>query len=305
MEAPAYPADENVRLATLNSLNLLNTGPEERFDRYTRLAKQIFGVPIVLISLVDRHRQWFKSNIGLPVSETDRSISFCGHTILSSKPLVIPDTTSDHRFKDNPLVTAEPFIRFYAGYPLEVPNGCRLGTLCLIDNHPRIFNHNHINDLKTIAQLVQDEIGSYQDATLNEITKISNNKGVQILIQLLMDLHYQPELEVTIFFFQLEPSPTKNTTTCNHYPILEFSRLLLEACSTACVAGHIKEFTFMALFTGEQDITSLSSLSHLSFLTQQYNLKNPIMKVRYTYTTNYDVLANLPSLIQLFNNYEY
>jgi len=107
-----HPLDEIQRLRTLQGLNLLDTLPEERFDRFTRLAARLFDVPIALVSLVDRNRQWFKSREGLEASETSRDISFCGHAILREEPLVIPDALRDPRFADNPLVTSAPHIRF-------------------------------------------------------------------------------------------------------------------------------------------------------------------------------------------------
>ncbi|MDO9199841.1 MAG: GAF domain-containing protein, partial [Hydrogenophaga sp.] len=133
MKPPDRPIDEKLRLQTLQSLHILNTHAEERFDRLTRMAKRIFGVPIALVSLVDANRQWFKSCIGLDASETPRDISFCGHAILGSEVFVIPDTAADPRFSDNPLVTGYPHIRFYAGCPLVAANGQKLGTLCVID----------------------------------------------------------------------------------------------------------------------------------------------------------------------------
>src|ERR1700752_1549332 len=115
MLTPALPADENTRLDTLRALNILDTSPEERFDRLTRLAKRLFGVPIALVNLVDADRQWFKSCVGLSATETPRDISFCGHAILGDDILLVPDAGVDERFHDNPLVTGDPNIRFYAG----------------------------------------------------------------------------------------------------------------------------------------------------------------------------------------------
>ena len=139
MKSPSAPQDEQIRLDTLHSFNILDTEHEERFDRLTRMAKRLFGVPIALVSLVDESRQWFKSCFGLSISETSRDISFCGHTILGNDMFIIPDTSLDERFADNPLVLNEPYIRFYAGYPLIAPNGSKLGTLCIIDTKPRSF----------------------------------------------------------------------------------------------------------------------------------------------------------------------
>ena len=133
MKAPATSIDEAVRLTTLRSLDILDSLGEERFDRLTRMAKQMFRVPIALVSLVDENRQWFKSCVGLDVSETSRDISFCGHAILGDEVFVISDTLKDDRFSDNPLVLEDPHIRFYAGCPIRVANGSRTQTVSLTD----------------------------------------------------------------------------------------------------------------------------------------------------------------------------
>ena len=135
MLVPGKPANEAARIQALQGLGLLDSAPEERFDRLTRLAKRLFNVPIALVTLVDSNRQWFKSCVGLGVSETPRNVSFCGHAILQDELLMVADAKQDERFYDNPLVTGEPKIRFYAGYPLTVPDGNKMGTLCLIDTY--------------------------------------------------------------------------------------------------------------------------------------------------------------------------
>src|SRR5689334_6142536 len=127
------PPNEVQRLAALHSLNILDTPAEERFDRIIRTATRLFDVPIALISLVDTNRQWFKSLLGLSVSETPRSISFCAYTILGADMLVIPDMLDDPRFADHPWVAGTLHIRFYAGCPLSAPDGSRVGTLCIMD----------------------------------------------------------------------------------------------------------------------------------------------------------------------------
>jgi diguanylate cyclase (GGDEF)-like protein/PAS domain S-box-containing protein len=156
--APAVPIDEEKRLATLRGLNVLDTPPEERFDRLTRLAQRIFDVPIAVITLVDSNRQWFKSCQGLDATETPRSISFCGHAILGNEVFVIPDAALDPRFADNPLVAGAPHIRFYAGQPLKANNGSRLGTLCILDIKPRQPSQADLDVLRDLAALVESEL---------------------------------------------------------------------------------------------------------------------------------------------------
>ena len=167
MKEPPEPTNEWQRLEALQRSGLLDSPPEERFDRITRIAQSCFGTQIVLVSLVDDARQWFKSSQGLAAEQTPKAISFCGHAILADEPLVVEDTHSDSRFADNPLVTGPPYIRFYAGAPLKDPEGLRLGTLCLIDSQPRRFGADERHRLRDLADCVEDQIGQRQVALLN------------------------------------------------------------------------------------------------------------------------------------------
>lgn len=157
MQRPLIPSNEEQRLRALHNTHLLDTPSEERFDRLTRLARQLFDVPIALISLVDAERQWFKSREGLGACETDRSISFCGHTILGSDIFEITNAARDARFSDNPLVKGDPHIRFYAGAPLMVDR-YGVGTLCIIDTRPRQLDNDQRRALRDLADVVESEL---------------------------------------------------------------------------------------------------------------------------------------------------
>lgn len=162
MKAPEIPPNEAERQQSLDRLNLVDTAIEERFERVTRLASRLIGVPIAAITLVDGGRQWFKSITGLATSETPREISFCGHTILGDQPFVVEDASKDDRFHDNPLVAGDPNIRFYAGMPVHAPDGQRIGALCVIDRKPRQLTESQMEDLKDLAAMVEVEIKSSQ-----------------------------------------------------------------------------------------------------------------------------------------------
>lgn len=181
MQAPAIPENETARLAALYQRSLIDTLPEERFDRFTLLARQIFGVEIVLVSLVDTNRQWFKSKQGLDACETGRDISFCGHAILYEEIFLIPDALSDPRFADNPLVTDEPHIRFYAGAPLSTADGFRIGTLCLIDSHPRQLTAHELLMLRNLADCVEHEMAQAGLEQEQKLQKIEREQLRQIL----------------------------------------------------------------------------------------------------------------------------
>lgn len=149
---------EQVRLRLLRALNLLDTEPEPEFDRITRLLARALDVPIALVSLIDEHRQWFKSAYGLGVRETPREIAFCDHAIRQHEPLIVNDARRDLRFARNPLVTSAPNIRFYAGVPLRTSDGHALGTLCAIDSRPRELSAEQLQVLEDLAELVVREI---------------------------------------------------------------------------------------------------------------------------------------------------
>jgi GAF domain-containing protein len=157
MSAP-IPQNESKRLKVLWQYEVLDTVPEEVFDDLTELAARICEAPIALISLVDEKRQWFKSKVGVTVSETSRDLSFCAYAITQSDLFIVPDATQDKRFANNPLVTSDPKIRFYAGAPLITPDGHALGTLCVIDKVPRELRLEQKEALRILAHHVVSQL---------------------------------------------------------------------------------------------------------------------------------------------------
>lgn len=155
MLSPEMPCDEVLRQQILDDNELLDTPADPYLDTLVRVVREVFAVKTVLISLIDHDRQWFKSRIGLEITETPRTISFCAHAILGTQPLIVEDTYNDLRFHDNPVVVNNPQIRFYAGQPLFSQEGQPLGTLCLIDPAPRQLTDKQVRLFIDMATLVE------------------------------------------------------------------------------------------------------------------------------------------------------
>ena len=256
------PADESTRLDTLRSLKLLDTSPEERFDRLTRLAKRLFGVPIALVSLVDADRQWFKSCVGLEASETSRDISFCGHAIMGDEVFLVPDALLDGRFADNPLVIGDPKIRFYAGCPLKVSNGSRLGTLCVIDVKPRQLDEDDLALLRDLTRMAEQEIAAVQLATMDELTMLSNRRGFEALATHALNLCRRLERPATLLFFDLDGFKSINDTYGHaegDRALASFAELLRHELRESDVIGRLGGDEFVVLMTNA-DVTSSDSL---------------------------------------------
>ena len=197
------PPDEQDRLKALRSLDILDSLTEERFDRLTRMAKQMFNVPIAMVALVDENRLWFKSRIGLNICEVARNISFCDHAILGNEVFVVADATKDERFANSPLVLNEPNIRFYAGCPLKVMHGYKIGTLCIIDRKPRDFSKENSELLADLAAMAEKELMAVQLATLDEMTSLSNRRGFMAVANKILPLCIRNNIPATLAFLDL------------------------------------------------------------------------------------------------------
>lgn len=167
MLPPVIPANEEQRIRTLKELHLLDTPAEERFDRITRLAARQFHVPIALLSLMDKDRQWLKSRVGLDLLQIPRMVSFCGHTILGDGVFVVPDASVDPRFSGSPMLTGRVGARFYAGCPLHAPDGPAVGTLSIMDRSPREFSDDDRAALVEFGRLAEHELYSSIELDLN------------------------------------------------------------------------------------------------------------------------------------------
>ncbi len=262
MTKPPIPENEGNRLATLRSLGLLDTPPEERFDRVTRLAKRLFNVPVALVSLVDENRQWFKSNQGLAASETPREDAFCAHTIFEADGMIVNDTLLDERFARNPLVTGNPNIRFYAGYPLTAPNGCKLGTLCVIDAEPRELCAEDIDLLRDLTGMVEAEFTAVELATMDELTGISNRRGFNLLAEKALETCKRLRQDVSLVAFDLNYFKEINDMlghAAGDQALKDFARCLTDTFRDCDVIGRMggDEFWVLLCDAHSNDVPSL------------------------------------------------
>ena len=252
MKTPDTPANEKERLKTLRSTDILDTDPEERFDRLTRMAQRVFGVSIALVSLVDENRQWFKSKVGLDACETGRDISFCGHAILGNDIFVIEDALEDERFADNPLVTGEPKIRFYAGAPLRYLDGNKLGTLCIIDQEPRTMDEDDYTMLRDLAEMAEGELSAVQLATIDDLTKISNRRGFISLAQNSINLCARQGTPVSMVFLDLDKFKPINDQFGHaegDHALIAFADLMRKSFRDSDVFARIGGDEFVVLLT--------------------------------------------------------
>ncbi len=242
MLAPAFPDNEQIRLQTLRSMNVLDSAAQEQFDRITRLASQYFNVPIALVSLVDSNRQWFKSCVGLDARETGRDISFCGHAILDNETFYIEDASKDSRFHDNPLVTGPPNIRFYAGRPIKAPNGHNLGTLCIIDSKPKKLSQKDFTVLDDLAKTVEEELESLQQVTIDELTGLSSNRGFSQLASHCLSMAERQKAPITFAYFDLDnfkPINDNNNYTTGDRVLKFFAKQLKESFRSSDLFSRI------------------------------------------------------------------
>jgi diguanylate cyclase (GGDEF)-like protein len=264
---PPPPPDELRRLVTLHALGLLDTPAEERFDRITRMAQRLFDAPIALISLVDEHRQWFKSRQGLEVSETPRNVSFCGHAIHGEDPMVVVDAAGDPRFADNPLVVQDPGIRFYAGCPIAAADGSKLGTLCVIGREPRSFSDSDTALLRDLAAMVESEIAAVDTAMTDPMTGLTNRRGFELIADKVLAVCGRRSLPAVLVYADLDnlkPVNDKFGHEAGDRAITDAADLLASAFRGSDVVARLGGDEFATLLSAtDNPVPALQRLEHI------------------------------------------
>ena len=287
MQEPIIPDNETARLQSLYALNLLDSESEERFDRITRLAKKLFDVPIALISLVDENRQWFKSKQGLNASETSRDISFCGHAILDKKILCIENALEDSRFADNPLVTGDPKINFYAGCPLSTPDGAQIGTLCIIDRRPRRLSEDDLALLSDLAKMIEEELKVIASSITDELTGISNRRGFNQISAYLLKMCERINKPMSLLAIDLDdfkPINDKFGHAEGDRVLKDMSKILINTFRDSDVVARVggDEFCVLCSSAGDDEISVL--IERLQRNVDRYN-----QNIKLDYAVKYSI----------------
>lgn len=252
---PPTPPDEAERLAELVSLALLDSERDTRFDRVTRLARRIFDVDVALVTLIDGDRQWFLSKQGTDLDESAREISFCAHALHSDDVLHVPDASADERFAENPLVTADPAIRFYAGQPIHGPGGSRLGTLCVIDRRPRSLSPDELASLRDLAGVVEDEIAATFSGTIDELTGLTNRRGFDFVGRKLLEVCRRSGRRVTVLYADLDGLKEINDRHghgAGDRALYDFGQILLRSYRSSDVVARLGGDEFAVILTGAE-----------------------------------------------------
>ena len=253
MIEPKPTADEPHRLGALRRLDLLDTEPEERFDRFVRIAKRLFDVPMAAVSLVDEHRAFLKASTGLAGREVPRKASFCSHSILCPELMVVEDTHQDERFHDSPLVVSGPEIGFYAGFPLASSDGHLIGTLCILDHEPRELSDDDRRMLEDLGRMVTDELQEGGRGGVDPLTGLPDAQTFQMVAKSVIANARRSATRVTLALFGLDQLCEINEAhgyDAGDDMLRRFARLLHGTVRDSDVVARVGSGTFAMLLTG-------------------------------------------------------
>lgn len=269
---PVKPIDEDSRLQALHEIDILDTPINPEFERITRLTKKLMDVPMVAVSLIDSERQWFKSEQGLNVCQTSRDISFCGHAILQDEIFIVNDAAKDERFHDNPLVVGEPFIRFYAGYPIRSPDGYKIGSFCIMDTKPRNISSEDLEQLKDMAALVEQQLFAHiqkqyhskimkelnqakREKLIDALTRVWNREGIEVNLKDRYDHSKADETHLALAMIDIDDFKRINDTyghNAGDQVLREVTKRILTSLDQSNILGRWGGEEFLSIIALKQ-----------------------------------------------------
>ncbi len=253
MPTAPKPQEEIRRISALHALKILDTEPEERFDRITRLAQRLFATKMAAVTLIDSDRQWFKSEVGLGERENGLETSFCAHAILGGEAMIVGDAREDPRLADNPSVLEDPNLRFYAGQPIAAPGGEALGTLCVFDDSPREVADFDAEALAELAAMVEAEIASLELAIGDDLTGLSNRRGFEMLGERLLRAAARMDLPVSAIYADLDnlkPINDRHGHDAGDRALIDTGAVLVSALRGSDLIARLGGDEFCALLIG-------------------------------------------------------
>ncbi|MDB5798868.1 MAG: diguanylate cyclase with sensor [Paucimonas sp.] len=287
MKAAAPLPKERARDLAVKSLRLLDTAPEERFDRITRLAQRMFDVPVATISLLDEEREWHKSQVGLPGTDVARELSFLAHALHADDVTTIEDTAADERFFDNPQVTDGPRVRFYAACPLRAKNGVKVGALTLMGHTPRGFDADDCALLRDLAQLAEHELAGTRLGNMDPMTLLSNRSGFEELCQHALNICRRFNKPATLLYFNIDGMGAINERFGRpegDLALKNLGRIMIQTFRASDVVGRMDDDEFVVLMTDTYEDDAQRALARLTAAVVEYN-----QTARRGYTLSYSV----------------
>ncbi|MGZ5198704.1 MAG: diguanylate cyclase [Telluria sp.] len=274
MSPVTCPEDTSIRLDALRALSLFNANPDERFDRLTRLARRVFDVPVAKVTLVAPEMVYTISCSGDHSAPVPRELSFCSQAILSDEIMIIPDTLKDGRFANNPFVVGDPHVRFYAGCPLVVMNGCRLGTLCVIDEVPREMTQEDIILMKDLAATIEHELTAMHMAIVDPLTGLVNRRGFEALAENGLNVCRRMRRPASLLFFDLNGFKTINDTYGHaegDLALRNFASALKRTFRSTDIIGRLGGDEFAVLLLDSNPSDTQASLKRLRVIVASQN----------------------------------
>jgi diguanylate cyclase (GGDEF)-like protein len=278
VEIASKPENETERLEMIRSLGLLDTPPEERFDRFTRFAQRLFDVPIAFVSVIGEDDQWYKSIQGADIERSPRELSICSHTMLVDDILIVEDAVDDPRFRDNPIVAGPPYIRFYAGVRLNGHDDLCIGTLCLVDTKPRSLIREDVEILMDLARMVELEFLAQSMTTTDHLTGLSNRRGFRAIAEHATALCRRMAKPATLMYFDLDDFRQINDDFGHaegDKVLREIGQLMLQEFRNSDVVARLGADEFCVLLTGTNADSIHKPLGNLTGAIHEENLNLP------------------------------
>lgn len=266
--------NEEKRQLALYDIGLLDTGADEHFDRLTRIAVKLFDVPMALVTLIDAERQYFKSVCGVELQPTNKTVSFCNWIVNTSLPMIIEDTLLNPNFSKNPFVTGYPFIRFYAGYPVRLPNGEIAGAICVLDISPRSFSPEQMSLLMDLAGIVEDEFKLLQLATKDSLTELFNRRSYTLFLEETCRKAQLKKGVFSVIVIDLDEFKFINDTFGHHEgnrALKAFASILEEVTAGNHIIARLGGDEFSILLTDCSEADALAVVEKLALAVHTFN----------------------------------